>query len=48
MRVHDCRVCKSSRLDLVLDLGRTALANRFLRPEQLGEPEPTFPLRVIL
>jgi hypothetical protein len=35
-------------LDLVLDLGRTALANRFLRPEQVGEPEPTFPLRVVL
>ena len=48
MKVNECRVCQSQRLDLVLDLGRTALANRFLRPEQLGEPEPTFPLRIIL
>jgi hypothetical protein len=48
MEVTHCRVCQSQRLDLVLDLGRTALANRFLRPDQLGEQEPTFPLRVEL
>jgi hypothetical protein len=35
-------------LELVLDLGRTALANRFLRPEQINEPEPFFPLRAVL
>ena len=48
MKVDECRVCQSHRLDLILDLGRTALANRFLRPEQLSEPEPTFPIRIIL
>jgi len=34
-------------LDLVLDLGRTPLANRLLTAEQLSEPEPTFPLELI-
>lgn len=48
MKVNACRACQSARLELVLDLGRTALANRFLRPEQLGDPEPTYPLRVNL
>ena len=48
MRVIQCRVCQSQRLDRVLDLGRTALANRFLRPEQITEPELTFPLRLVL
>jgi SAM-dependent methyltransferase len=32
----------------ILDYGRTALANRFLRESQLAEPEPTFPLRLCL
>jgi hypothetical protein len=48
MKITHCRVCQSQRLDPVLDLGRTALANRFLRPDQLGESEPTFPLRVVV
>lgn len=48
MRVTQCRVCDSCDLDLFLDLGTTALANRFLRAEQLAEPEPCFPLRLVL
>ena len=48
MQVRECRICQSRKLNLVLDLGRTALANRFLRPEELGEPEPFFALRAIL
>src|SRR5215472_8781750 len=48
MQVLQCRVCQSQKLEGILDLGRTALANRFLRPEQIGEPEPFFPLRVVL
>jgi len=43
-----CRICEARRPALVLDLGATALANRFLRPEQLGEPEPYYPLRLVL
>lgn len=48
MQVGQCRVCQSQSLDMVLDLGRTALANRFLRPEQVDETEPTYPLRLAL
>lgn len=31
---------------MVLDLGIQPLANNFLRPEDLGKPEPKFPLRL--
>jgi len=48
MQLQQCRVCQSQKLELILDLGRTALANRFLRPEQIGESEPFFPLRAVL
>ena len=48
MTVHQCRSCEGNNLDLFLDLGKTALANRFLRPDQLHDPEPFFPLRVAL
>jgi SAM-dependent methyltransferase len=48
MRVTHCRVCESTEMALVLDLGETALANRFVRPEQLSEPEPKYPLRLVL
>ncbi|HYT89145.1 MAG TPA: class I SAM-dependent methyltransferase, partial [Gemmataceae bacterium] len=47
MRSTQCRVCRGRALQPFLDLGPTALANRFLRPEQAGE-EPTFPLRLVL
>jgi hypothetical protein len=40
-----CRSCDSP-LRPFLDLGRTPLANSFLREEDLDEPEPTFPLEV--
>ena len=48
MQVHKCRVCGGDRLDLIVDLGQTALANRFLRPDQADQPEPFYPLRVLL
>ena len=48
MLIHQCRVCQSNKLELILDLGNTALANRFLRLDQLHEPEPFFPLRAVL
>src|SRR5437660_12019943 len=47
MRIHSCRCCGAAGLDLVLDLGETALANRFLRADQLAGPEPTYPLRLV-
>lgn len=43
-RVRRCRICGSKDLTLVLDLGKTPLANSFLtRPD---EPEEWFPLQL--
>lgn len=42
----NCRICKSGNLTKFLDLGKTALANSFLRKEALNDPEPKYPLRV--
>jgi SAM-dependent methyltransferase len=41
-----CRSCKSESLIKFLDLGETPLADRILKPEQLDEEEPVFPLEV--
>ena len=43
-----CRSCHSARGELVLDLGCQPLANNLLRPADLGQPEPRFPLRVFV
>nr|MBA2631927.1 class I SAM-dependent methyltransferase [Chloroflexota bacterium] len=43
---HACRFCQSPlRLELI-DLGASPLCERFLRPDQLDEMEPFYPLRV--
>lgn len=41
-----CRSCGGSQGELVLDLGLQPLANNLLRPEDVGKPEPKFPLRL--
>lgn len=41
-----CRSCGRGGLQLFLDLGVTPLADRLLAPEQLEQPELTFPLQV--
>jgi SAM-dependent methyltransferase len=41
-----CMVCSAVTVEEFLDLGTTALANRFLTAEELTQPEPSFPLRV--
>jgi SAM-dependent methyltransferase len=41
-----CIVCKRETVEEFLDLGETALANKFLRREELAQTEPTYPLRV--
>ncbi len=48
MQIKQCRICDCSKLESVLDLGQTALANRFLTAAQLDEPEPKYPLRLVL
>jgi SAM-dependent methyltransferase len=47
MRTDTCRVCLDKNLALFLDLGTTALANSFVRPDQIDEPEPKYPLRLV-
>ncbi len=48
MRITRCRVCESRDLQAFLDLGSTALANDFRRPEELDGVEARFPLRLVL
>lgn len=42
----ECIVCRSNDVRLFLDLGRMPLANKFLSADELGTPEPDYPLRV--
>jgi SAM-dependent methyltransferase len=44
--IQSCRACGSARLERVLDLGRTPLADRLLTAAMLEQPEPLFPLSV--
>ena len=46
-RTH-CRTCGSKNLKLILDLGRTALVNDFLKPEDVAGYKISLPLRVVL
>ncbi|MGB7537223.1 MAG: class I SAM-dependent methyltransferase [Anaerolineales bacterium] len=42
-----CRSCGASRLESILSLGRTPLANALLTAEQLTRPEETYPLDLV-
>lgn len=46
-RTH-CRTCGSKNLKLILDLGKTALANDFLTPAEVPAYQTSLPLRVVL
>ncbi|KHO46247.1 MAG: C-methyltransferase [archaeon GW2011_AR3] len=46
MQKKNCRMCRSNKLHMFLDLGFTALADGFITREQLNEPEKQYPLRV--
>lgn len=43
-----CRTCGSQNLKLILDLGKTALANDFLAPQDVPNYKISLPLRVVL
>jgi SAM-dependent methyltransferase len=43
-----CRSCGTAQLRPILSLGETPLANALLSAEQLGHPEPRFPLELVL
>src|SRR3954452_9528414 len=42
-----CIVCGGSDVEPFLDLGSTALANKFLSVDELDSPEPQYPLEVV-
>ncbi|MBY0420866.1 MAG: class I SAM-dependent methyltransferase [Parvularculaceae bacterium] len=46
--IDACRSCGANDLQVFLDLGETPLADRLLRREDLGAPEPRFPLKAAL
>ena len=43
---HNCRLCKSTNIELGLSLAATPPANAFVQKHQLAEPQPTFPLDI--
>jgi SAM-dependent methyltransferase len=45
--IRECRSCGHDHLVPVLSLGRMPLANAFLAPEQIGQPEETYPLDLV-
>jgi len=44
--IQACRACGSTKLQRVLDLGETPLADRLLTRDMLNQPEPHYPLSV--
>ena len=44
--IQACRSCGGQHLEPILALGETALADALLKPSQLSQPEPAFPLDV--
>ena len=48
LRHRTCRFCDRSLNSLVVDLGMMPVSNDLRRAEQLGEPEPFYPLRTFV
>lgn len=44
---HQCRACGGTNFTPVLDLGATPLANRLRTIEEIDQPEPTHPLKLV-
>jgi SAM-dependent methyltransferase len=44
----NCRFCGTPLESVFADLGLSPLANRYLREDQLGQPEPFYPLRALV
>jgi hypothetical protein len=45
--LEHCQICGETALAEVIDLGRQPLCDALLGEDQLGEPEPTYPLRLM-
>ena len=41
---NDCRLCRSTQLELVLPIRPSAIGDAFVIKEQLSEPQELFPL----
>ena len=48
MTMHSCRHCGSPLQATVIDLGHQPPSNAYLSPEQLSQPEITYPLQVFV
>jgi SAM-dependent methyltransferase len=48
MSPHHCRHCRSPLEHTVIDLGHQPPSNAYLRPDQLSQPEVTYPLQVFV
>lgn len=44
---YRCRSCGGGNTEMILSLGKTPLANSLLTAEQLGQPEPVYPLDLV-
>ncbi len=47
MKLIGCRICKSKKLERILDLGEMPLANAFLDKTQVDQKEIFYPLRLV-
>ena len=45
---RQCRYCETPLTRTLVDLGKTPLANSYLMPEQLDQPEPRYPLHAMV
>ena len=45
--ISNCQVCNSKKVHLILDLGHQPLCDTLLTKEMLGQPEKTYPLRMM-
>lgn len=48
INISTCRSCGQTDLKTIINLGRTPLADALLSNDQLGRPESTYPLEVVL
>jgi SAM-dependent methyltransferase len=48
MQNKKCRMCKSNKLNLFLDLGYSSLSDGFLTKDDLNESETSYPLNVLI
>jgi len=46
MKIHHCRSCEAPLHQTFIDLGASPLSNSYLKPEQIDDMEPFYPLNV--